>query len=589
VTLGARRIEEGDRESGAILVLTTLLLTSILAVTALVLDLGALRGNARVDQSVADFAALSAGSQLGRNNPTAACQAAANYINANVQLSSPINATTFCSGMATTSCATGGSGQATPSTSSGNYTISVHYPVPDSEILDSNIAGGLRLNDGTACSRMRVLIGSTQQSIFAGVLGTSTLSAIRSATVRPWSVGPNKTPALWMLDPTGCTALGVTGGSKVTVGTDAVPGVLSIDSDGSTCSSNQHTISASGSGTQLWAWPTSGSSKGTIQLRALQPAATTCSGTACDPADVSSGRLLPQPVGVSARATRARVDDVYNCKDSYPNYHGLTLSSLCKASPNPPPSPYIDDLIAAIGTSGAPSGAPTGLNYQRWTSSYSCNAPSGLPPLAGNWWVDCPGGLTVGNGSTVNFTSGNVIFDGGFSLTNGGTIGFNTNNQNSLPSNCATSVCIFNSSPAASLVYVRAGDISVNGGTSTLTVNHAMVYTKTGAVSVNGAPPNWVAPTEGPFTYLALWSDMPSTSNQTGQFALAGGTSPTLGGVFFTPEAAPFSLSGGGVWNQQNAQFISYRLAVSGGGTLFMSPDPDKAVKTPTLAGTLIR
>ena len=76
MTLGARRIEEGDRESGAILVLTTLLLTSILAVTALVLDLGALRGNARVDQSVADFAALSAGSQLGRNNPTAACQAA---------------------------------------------------------------------------------------------------------------------------------------------------------------------------------------------------------------------------------------------------------------------------------------------------------------------------------------------------------------------------------------------------------------------------------------------------------------------------------------------------------------------------------
>ena len=59
--------------------------------------------------------------------------------------------------------------------------------------------------------------------------------------------------------------------------------------------------------------------------------------------------------------------------------------------------------------------------------------------------------------------------------------------------------------------------------------------------------------------------------------------------MFFTPEAAPFSLSGSGDWGQQNAQFISYRFAVSGGGTLTMAPDPNEFVQPPARTGTLIR
>ena len=70
---------------------------------------------------------------------------------------------------------------------------------------------------------------------------------------------------------------------------------------------------------------------------------------------------------------------------------------------------------------------------------------------------------------------------------------------------------------------------------------------------------------------------------------MAGGTGVALSGIFFSPEAAPFGLSGGGTWGQQNAQFIAFQLQVSGGGTLTLSPDPQKSVKVPTLAGTLIR
>jgi hypothetical protein len=79
---------------------------------------------------------------------------------------------------------------------------------------------------------MRVIIRSSKKSLFGKILGVSTLSAVRSATARPWPVGEQRTPALWLLDPRGCTSLAVSGGSQLTVGTSTVQGVLTIDSDG---------------------------------------------------------------------------------------------------------------------------------------------------------------------------------------------------------------------------------------------------------------------------------------------------------------------------------------------------------------------
>jgi hypothetical protein len=130
---------------------------------------------------------------------------------------------------------------------------------------------------------------------------------------------------------------------------------------------------------------------------------------------------------------------------------------------------------------------------------------------------------------------------------------------------------------------MRAGDINVTGGIPTF--NHVTVYQAGGVVKITGgAPPSWSAPTEGPFAELGLWSELSSNKYQ-----INGGAGVQLTGVFFTPEAAPFSLSGNGDWGQQNAQFISYRFSVSGGGTLTMAPDPNKFVQPPARTGTLIR
>jgi len=591
------RVAPEDRERGAVLVLATLLMTALLGVTALVVDLGVVRSQVRVDQGVADFAALAGAKGLAGNDPTGACQSAIKYVNQNASLSSAIDGATFCSTMGATRCS-GGSGQATPSTTSGAYTVSIHYPVPDSEIADSRIVGGARLQDGNECQRIRVVISSKTQPLFSSVLGKTRLDGTASATARPWPRGPQLTPALWLLDPVGCTSLAINGGSQVTVGTSTVPGILTVDSSGSTCQSNQRTVSVTGSGTTLRAVPLSGSPMGVIQLFGLPSTATTCIATglgaaACDPGDVATGRMLPQPVPVSSRATRARVDDVYNCRNPYPStkalYHGITLVASCDALTTPP---YVDNLRTAVGTTGLPSVAPAGVGtvYQRWRASFSCN-PSGTVTVSGNWWIDCPSGLNIGNGTSVEFRDGNVVFDSGFSMT-GGSLSFNTNNTTTqLPASCVppavTTPCTGVASTGAAFVYLRDGDVNITGGQ--LNVNHAFVYAATGYVKVNSSPPIWHAPTEGPFGYLALWCDMPATSNNTSKFSMAGGTGVQLSGVFFTPEAAPFTLSGGGTWGQQNAQFVSFQVQVSGGGSLTMAPDPQKSVKVPTLAGALIR
>src|SRR4051794_3688178 len=261
-----------DRERGAVLVMVTILMTTILAVVALVVDLGQARSRARVDQSVADLAALAAGPGLARSDPAGACKAAVAYLNTNAKLSPAVNASSFCAqsgnDVTKTTCSSGGLAEAKPTATAGPYTVSVHYPVPASEISDPAISGGARLNDGTPCLRLRVIVSAVDGAMFSRVFGAGNLATTRSATVRPSITASKNTPALWLLDPTGCTALSVGGGSQLTVGTSTIAGVVTVDSDGSTCSSNQDTISVSGAGTALTAIPTSGANKGSVELLA---------------------------------------------------------------------------------------------------------------------------------------------------------------------------------------------------------------------------------------------------------------------------------------------------------------------------------
>src|SRR5690242_6477239 len=259
-----------DGEGGAVLIITAVLLVAVIGTVAILIDLGQVRSSVRIDQKVADLAALAAGKGVARGDPASACQAAIQSLNTNAHLSPAISSTSFCAqagnDVTKTTCTGGTLVQATPTATVGSYTVSVHYPVPATEIVDANVSGGAHLNDGIPCQRLRVMISSSDGRIFGGIFGGSSLGGVRSATVRP-SVGQStQTPALWLLDPTGCTALSVGGGSQLTVGTTSplVEGVITVDSDGTTCSSNQDTISASGAGTFVRAVPTTGAQTGLV-------------------------------------------------------------------------------------------------------------------------------------------------------------------------------------------------------------------------------------------------------------------------------------------------------------------------------------
>jgi Flp pilus assembly protein TadG len=587
-----RRFSESER--GAVAVFLTLTLVVMIGMAALLVDLGQARATSRVGQRAADFAALAAAKNLGVGDAVAGCQDAITYVNANVpRISSPFDANTFCSAISNT--CTNATTAATPTATSGDVQVSIHFPVPSTDIPDSYWTGAGKNDGPTQCQRMKVILSVRDRSMFGRIFGATETWSRRSATVRPSTVTASP-PALWVLDPTGCPALKVDGGSQVTVGTNAAQGVITVDSRGTSCSGSSSTVSVTGSGTVLTATGPA-ATPGMINVAALSWDATTCTIPACDPADVAGGRITPQPQH-GEPASRAYVDWRWNCKSGYPTFHGVNIFDC----PNTPARggtsyPYVDNLKTAIGTSGTPG---TGSWTTIGPGGNQCSPNASITYPVGNYYVKCTrgnNGFVINSGVTVTFAGGNVVFEDNVTVSNGGTLNVNTANTTAnLPSNCmpptVQTPCIGNSSAGAAFMYFR-GDSSTmfqTSGTGTVNLNHTFVYGGTGAVSFSGNPPIWTAPIEGPFDALTYWSDMPSTATnaQRSSFTITGGSGANLTGVFFTPEATPFKLAGGGNWGQLQAQFISYQLTVTGGGILSVNPRAG-SVYPPSVKGMLIR
>jgi hypothetical protein len=585
----SRRLRD---ERGAVIVLFAAMMVSMLGLSAIVVDLSQQRSSRRSAQSIADIAALGGGKSLSAGDPAQACIDAVTYLNINVKdLSPKINPSGFCTqpgdNVALTNCnVTGGAVQAKPTTTVGRYKVTLMYPVLDSDMADANFTGtGKR--DGNACQRMGVKVGIADSTYFARIFGASTLNTSRTAVVKMSNSRGSRIPALWLLDPYGCTALTISGGSQLTLGDTSVsppiPGVATIDSDGTACSQNQVALSSTGSGTFIKATPTTGVNPGVISIYALPVDATTCVSQACDQADVNGGRVQPQPVPAMERATRAPIDWRYNCKQDssiltspYPDYHGIRIED-CPV--DLAPTHFVDSFTALVGTSGQ----PVSTSFARWTDTKNCNVPTGSVVVNGNVWVDC-NQLAIGSGTDLVF-NGNVVFDGVVKMT-GGSIRFNTSNPTShLPSACLATIsvtCLTSSSQNAAWAYFRNGDFNITGGA--LRLDKTLMFQKGGAIKdTGGVAPVWSPPAEGPFKSLSLWSEAHD------QFTVAGGGGLDLKGVFFTPEADPFKITGGGGVNQQHAQFVSYHLDISGSGELKLAPDLEEYVAIPPKAGTLIR
>jgi hypothetical protein len=568
------------RDRGATVVVVAVALVGLLASVAFVVDLGLSRHSRRANQSAADLAALAAGEALGTDpapDGRAGCAAAVRYLIANVG-GLPSGVTVPCTSLPANCDSTTAPTTVADGGTAGDFTIEITFPVADADIADSQVAdtSSLRLNDGMPCERLTVELTNEFDSLFSGVLGNDQLAASASATVRQIQASDRRVPSLWLLEPNGCPALSVSGGSSVTVGTATKAGLITIDSDASSCSGNSFTIDASGAGSTLHAISGDPTTAPEITLVAMDRLQATCNAgnlNACDPADVANLSLFPQPARRPTRATRSPVDHTYNCKSSYPDYHGVLIRGCTTGL-----APYIDHLRSEIGASGTPAG------FTQWSTLYGCNNP--VVPAAGldgNWHVDCATFKITS--ADVQFNGGNVVFDGHISLT-GGSLTFNSANPApGLPGPCLTAVvgCIDRSSRDAAWVFMRDGDLSLTGGA--LNAVRTTIVQENGWFSIaGGSPPAWTAPAEGPFAGLSVWSE--STSNK---YKISGGASMELEGTFFTPEAVPMNISGGSPVNPQEAQFVARQLAITGGAALRLAPSQISGVAVSPDPPLLIR
>ena len=577
-------------------VLFALVISVLMVMLAIVIDLGNLRSMRRDVQAEVDLAALAAGEKLRTFDAVGGCEAAIRYLRINIAdlpagTSVPCNSLpATCNDASTASTDVGDSGTAAP------WAIRITYPVADDAIRDPDVPGnGLRTDDGTPCERIGVAVTRSTDGYFSSFVGMESYAANASAVARRTHDQRTRVPSLWLLEPFECEALlvsgsGSNGQAKLLVGSATVGGLVTLDSSGTKNCNSAYTLDVKTNNSSLYldVFPPTADPPGEITLFALRPGQLTCnqaggSTTACDQNDIAAGRITPQPKARAARATRSLVDHIYDCLPSYPRYpdsSGITIAP-CTAGR----APYITQLRAAVA-----AGVPPG--YQKWSDhGYTCTEPLGMPAagLAGNWWVDCPSGLSITQ-SVVNFTGGNVIFTGEVSLSDTGALFVNTANPTAtLPAACQAAVdgCLDQSSADAAFVYVNGqlkSTAAKVAGRETVDFRRTSVIQDGGPVSLQGqSPPNWTSPKDGPFRNLSLWSE-----HGTG-YRINGGSSMLLEGIFFTPYAKPFSINGGGDQGALQAQFISRTLDVSGNGSLWLEPAGAGFIHLPPAAAVLIR
>jgi hypothetical protein len=576
------------------------MLVTFLLLLALVVDLGLLRMDRRTDRLAADAAATAGVTGLDPflgGDAEEACSIAWAYLMLNIPDEGPTPTPPDCSTFA---------GACIPAVvravtaSAGPYTLEIVQPVPDGHTF----MAGQDLNpdiDGGACQRLGVGISRQRDYYFARAAGIDSGETNVSAVARIGvGLGPGELVPLLLLEPISCDALYTSGQGKVTVSYfEDTPGIIVVDSDASKtanpnrCSSNSWSIDSKGTqngwiraipvpgqaiSSAILSYALSGAT-GANPASAFDPSDLT---SAVDPADISDPleppiswfRLFPEPFPASRRITRAPIDWRYNCKASYPDYDldgpgsgGVPVMGCTEAATLPS---YIDNLQMAYGDASDIGTNPGG--FAIWTASHDCAYQPSDPDVAvsGDWWIDCPGGLTINN--NVTFSGGSIVSDGPIEVGGG-------------------SLTINDGSLRDEIVYIRSGRL-YKVAQASISMTQTFVYLDDGWIDFGGGSGSltWTAPIGGTtnitasnFEDLALWSESREVHK------LGGQAGNQLEGTLFTPNADPFVLTGQAGQFQTAAQFLTRRLEVGGQGEVRMQPDPDRSTPIPVRDIRLIR
>lgn len=611
-------------EAGYALVFLSITLVVLLIVAAIVVDLSFLRNDRRADQKVTDAAASAGAVALASGSGVEACQTALDFVVANLPSVSSLSGAD-CSGFPA-SCAAATTPTASTTGTSGPYTVTVVYPVDDGHpfMTTASAIGApprtVSPADGSRCDRIGVALSLERGPSFASIIDDSPKTTSVHTVALAGGAGTRRPINLLILERTECQAAQVDGSSaELTVGaivdgTETFPGVLAIDSDGSApnCSSGRGTLNVEsatvradgppGCATELT--PGSGEGCGEIALFASGVPGPASPGGCLGlywPACTSNaaGTVLPDPVRMGTRFTRAPIDHRFNCKASYSSESWFSEQPIdgCSDASNPDLD-YVDELS----TYARGSVTPAGFQVYGDGPGEPCTVEGDQSVVVpeGNTHVICDPFTIKG---PVTFTGGNVIFNGDV-VVEGGS-GALTVHACGAPGvdNCAPSSPLsWNpelgsdydeseySSDAAWVIFRSGGTIRKAGG-ATLRIHDTAVFLPEDAdysgrnLSLEGGRGAlaWSAAREGPFENLALWSDGSLDHDFAGQANL------DLEGVFYVPSGRVV-YQGTGSQEQVAAQFISERLRVTGNGSLVVTPVPDRAIPLVAAArSTLIR
>lgn len=588
-----------SRDRGASILLVASALFVLIGASAIAVDIGALWLQRSADQKVTDNAAAAAALELANTDGQQACEIALAYVAVNTDEISSLDD----SGCATSFSLTCTAGESLTLTS-GRFTITVAYPVVDGDpLMTSGIIGArsqvLHDDDGDACERFGVKMDAVRDSLFAQFLGHEQGStSVHTVAVSTRSEeGPPIN--LLVLDRTACQTVHVQGNGGIIV--DAVvvndesgnpvgltQGLIATDSDGSAGCSTDGVIDVEGSGSVMRADGPEGcpeqigthsvdsftAGEGCGRIQVFAPGTPGCEPSvntpACTPGSGGANKPLPEPTALNGRITRESVDHRFNCWVNYttlpagtewatsPLTGDQSINGCGKGTPD-----HIYELIIDVGSSGNP------VNRGLWTKwrtdlGKSCTVDSGTPDVTidGNVLFDCAS-LSVKANVTVN---GNVVFDGDVEATSGGHLE------------------VSNDSGSPGWAFFRSGILS-KGGSASLTFDQTTVYmSESSGVAMSGGSGSltWIAPDNGDFNDLALWSDSPTVHQWAGQAGLV------MEGIFFTPLATG-DYSGTSGQNQTSAQWIADKLVARGQGTLVIRPSVERGISLGNPIVNLIR
>jgi hypothetical protein len=309
----------------------------------------------------------------------------------------------------------------------------------------------------------------------------------------------------------------------------------------------------------------------------------------------NNGPITPTPTTLSERYGAKPVLDIFNC-----------VASPCA----PGGGTWINQLRSAYGGTVAPStvwpSSPTPAPFQTLPGpalpGFTCDGTASTPPIvvpAGNWYVDCPGGLKVAG--LVAFRGGHIVTSGPVELgSNTACLAVNVPVNASTPTcpTANTSVDPNTTTPAPTgdaILYIRSGRL-YKVSQAQLYLPQTFTFLGSGYTDLAGGSGALLMTTplaDDPgcttdscrnrhFRRLVLWSEGTQDHTIGGQSALV------LRGVLFTPNAHSV-FSGQAGQNQADAQFWTKSLDVGGQGTLVMAADPEASVARPLLGVSLIR